>query len=55
MALGEQEINFPALKIDTENYHVSGNELYGNIGQDLLKQYKEVTISFSGNYLKLVK
>lgn len=51
--LGEEEIIFPEIKIDMENYHVSGNELYGNIGQDLLKRYKKVTISFTGNYLKL--
>lgn len=51
--LGPQEINFPEMDIDTENYHVSGKELFGNIGQDLFKQYKRVTISFNGNYLKL--
>lgn len=51
--LGDQEIIFPELDIDIENYHVSGKELYGNLGQDLLKQYKRVTISFKGNYLKL--
>lgn len=52
---GTEEIIFPEIRIDIENYHVSGKELFGNIGQDLLKRYKEVTISFTGNYLKLVK
>jgi hypothetical protein len=51
--MGDHEINFPKIDIDTENYHVSGKELYGNLGQDLLKQYNRVTISFKGNYLKL--
>lgn len=51
--LGDQVISFPKIDIDTDNYHVSGKELYGNLGQDLLKQYKRVTISFKGNYLKL--
>jgi hypothetical protein len=53
-ASGQHEVIFPEIRIDLENYHVSGNELFGNIGQDLLKRYKEVTISFTGNYLKLV-
>lgn len=54
MDLGEQIINFPNIEIYTEKHIVQGKEYYGNIGQDLLKQYKTITISFNQNYLKLL-
>lgn len=51
--LGTHQIGFSKMEIDAEDYHVSGEELYGNIGQDLLKRYKKVTINFKNSYLKL--
>ncbi len=51
--LGKQTITFPSVDIDMDNYHISGKELYGNIGQDFLKQYSAYTISFEHNYVAL--
>jgi hypothetical protein len=51
--LGDQALLFPSVSIDTANFHVSGKELFGNIGQDLLKQYKTVILNFNLNYIKL--
>jgi hypothetical protein len=39
--------------IDTENHHVSSEKLYGNIGQDLLRQYKRVVIDFGNSHFRL--
>lgn len=54
MNLGEQIVNLHNIEIYTEKHIVQGKEYYGNIGQDLLKQYKTITISFNQNYLKLL-
>lgn len=53
MKLGDQNVEFPSIEIDLDNYHTMGSEYYGNIGQDLLQQYEIVTISFDQNYLRL--
>lgn len=51
--LGTQSISLDSVQINTATYHVSGKELMGNIGQDLLRQYKKIIISFRHNYLAL--
>jgi hypothetical protein len=53
--LGNQEILLTDMIVHIDNYHPSGKELFGNIGQDILKQYSSVIISFDNNYLRLVK
>jgi len=55
MKLGSQEIKFQKMEVDIENFNIKGPEFYGNIGQDIIQQYKSVTISFDNNYLKLNK
>lgn len=51
--LGKQRINFSNIQIYTHNDIVQSSEYFGNIGQDLLKQYKPIVISFNNNYLRL--
>ncbi|SEJ19710.1 Aspartyl protease [Myroides marinus] len=51
--LNNQSLNLPKMLIDSENVDVYGAYNYGNIGQDILSQYKKVIISFEHNYLKL--
>jgi hypothetical protein len=53
LKLGIQNVEFPSIDVDLDNYHTMGSEYYGNIGQDLLQQYEIVTISFDQNYLRL--
>jgi len=53
LQLGNQNIEFKNAKMDIDNYHISGKALFGNIGQDLLKKYDKIIISFDNNYLKL--
>ena len=51
--LGNITIPLKKLQVDKSSYGVYGKVNYGNIGQDILGQYKKVTISFDGNYLRL--
>lgn len=51
--LGKLAIGLKKLQVDKSNYGVYGKANYGNIGQDVISQFKKVTISFDGNYLKL--
>lgn len=51
--LNKESLNLPKMLIDYENVDVYGPYNYGNIGQDILSQYKKMTISFEHNYLKL--
>jgi hypothetical protein len=51
--IGTAKITLPRFSVDTNNYGVFGKENFGNIGQDVLKQFKKVTFSFEHNYLSL--
>ncbi|MDR2224110.1 MAG: retroviral-like aspartic protease family protein [Flavobacteriaceae bacterium] len=51
--LNKQSLTLPKMLIDYQNNDVYGPYNYGNIGQDILSQYKKVIISFEHNYLKL--
>lgn len=51
--LGKITINLKRLQVDPSNYGVHGKVNYGNIGQDIIGQYKKVTMSFDDNYLTL--
>lgn len=52
---GAQEVLFAPAEINLSNYHISGREILGNIGQDLLRKYSRVIISFDHNFLYLEK
>lgn len=51
--LGELIIKLDKLQVDPSSYGVYGKVNYGNIGQDIIGQFKKVIISFDGNYLGL--
>lgn len=51
--LGNNKIKLQELQVDKSNYGVYGKMNYGNIGQDIIGQFKKITISFDNNYLKL--
>jgi hypothetical protein len=51
--LGELVIKLDKLQVDPSSYGVYGKVNYGNIGQDIIGQFKKVIISFDGNYLGL--
>ena len=53
LKIGDTTITLPELIIDTSNYGVYGKVNYGNIGQDILSQFKKVTLSFDDNYILL--
>lgn len=53
ISLGNKTIQLPKMEIAPKDYGVYGEVNYGNIGQDILGQFKKVVISFDGNYLKL--
>jgi hypothetical protein len=53
--LSNDTITVKNIRVDKSNFHINGNEIYGNIGQDILKKYSKVILSFENNYLKLVK
>lgn len=53
LQLGTQTVTIPIANVDPSGYHVSSQELYGNIGQDLLKQYNKVILDFGNNVLRL--
>lgn len=53
LQLGTQTVTIPMAGVDPTAYHVSSQELYGNIGQDLLKQYNKVILDFGNNVLRL--
>jgi hypothetical protein len=46
-------IKMKKIKVDQNSFGVYGKVNYGNIGQDLIGQFKKVTLSFDHNYLKL--
>lgn len=41
------------MQIDKNNYGTYGKVSFGNIGQDLISQFKKVIISFNQNFIKL--
>ncbi len=51
--LGKYKIALDKVNLDTDEIDVYGPNNYGNIGQDFFKNYKEVIISFKGNYIEL--
>lgn len=51
--IGNTAVTIPEFIIDTTNYGVYGKVNYGNIGQDVLNQFKKVTLSFDENYILL--
>ena len=53
LKIGNTTITLPEFIIDTSNYGVYGKVNYGNIGQDILSQFKKVTLSFDHNYIRL--
>lgn len=53
ISLGNKIIQLPKMEIAPKDYGVYGEVNYGNIGQDILGQFKKVVISFDSNYLKL--
>lgn len=53
IALGETLIKLPLMEVNRNDYGVYGKVNFGNIGQDVIGQFKKVTISFDHNYLKL--
>jgi len=53
ISLGNKTIQLPKMEIAPKDYGVYGEVNYGNIGQDILGQFKKVVISFDSNYLKL--
>lgn len=54
LILGREEILLNDAIVNIEDYPL-GKEIFGNIGQDVLKQYSSVIISFDNNYLQLIK
>lgn len=53
IALGKTLIKMPLMEINRDDYGIYGKVNFGNIGQDVIGQFKKVTISFDHNYLKL--
>lgn len=53
LELGNHTVSIPLAGVDPSAYHISSQELYGNIGQDLLKQYNKVILDFGNNVLRL--
>ena len=51
--LGQTAIKLDRMQIDKRNYGIYGKADFGNIGQDIIGQFKKVTISFDHNYLRL--
>ena len=51
--LGKKSILLPKMEIDRNDYGVYGNVSFGNIGQDIIGQFKKVIMSFEHNYLRL--
>lgn len=46
-------IKMKKIKVDPNSFGIYGKVNYGNIGQDVIGQFKKVTLSFDHNYLKL--
>ena len=46
-------IKMKKIKVDRNSFGIYGEVNYGNIGQDVIGQFKKVTLSFDHNYLKL--
>jgi hypothetical protein len=55
LMLGKEDIVLKDPVVNITNYHPLGKELFGNVGQDILKKYNSVVISFDNNYLQLIK
>jgi hypothetical protein len=51
--LGKKAIQMQKMEIDRNDYGVYGKVNFGNIGQDVIGQFKKVIISFEHSYLKL--
>lgn len=46
-------IKMQKIKVDLNSFGIYGKVNYGNIGQDVIGQFKKVTLSFDHNYIKL--
>jgi hypothetical protein len=53
LSLGDTVIRMAKMEIDRSDYGIYGKVSFGNIGQDVLGQFKKVIISFDYNYLRL--
>lgn len=51
--LGKILIQLQKMNVDKNDYGVYGKNNFGNIGHDVIGQFKKVTISFESNYLRL--
>lgn len=51
--LNGKSISFPDAQVDPGLQEVSDDKLFGNIGQDLLRQYKKVILDFGNSYFGL--
>lgn len=51
--LNSCSIKLKKMSVDKDSYGIYGKVNYGNIGQDVLSQFKKVVISFDNSYLKL--
>jgi predicted aspartyl protease len=47
LSVGDKPALFKNISVNTENYHISGKEYYGNVGQALITKFKSMTISFT--------
>jgi predicted aspartyl protease len=52
--LGES-VKFRKARISTDTYAIDNEMYYGNIGQDLIKQYSSMTINFRQSYIRFNK
>lgn len=46
-------IKLQKIKVDPNSFGIFGRVNFGNIGQDVISQFRKVTLSFDNNYLKL--
>ena len=53
MYLEKTKIKFSSMLVNKLDYGIYGRVNFGNIGQDVLKQFNKITVSFDKNYLKL--
>jgi hypothetical protein len=51
--LGKSRIQLKKMQIDRESYGIYGKVNFGNIGHDIMDQFKRIIISFNNNYLRL--
>ena len=46
LGIGGQEVVFPSIPILTESTTEASRIVYGNLGQDMIKQFESMTINF---------